>query len=676
MNLSDKEKSFWSRASNLIVVFVVLAAIMISSALFELSQSKSEQLDLMHEHAHSLLKSILTASNNSLLASEELENNYKTRLLKSAAIVKDYFESGRVSNRWLEQFSRQNDIYRINIFDRSGKRIYNNHERDHFDLTERFSPQDVLRPIFSGMRDSIVFGVRRARFEDSFRFAVAVAARNRSAIVLNIDAQPIIDFRRKMGFGILLRKVSENKSIIYLALQDTNAIMAAAGQVSQLEPIQQVPFLQKALQENAFQSRTIQKDSLDIFEAVHPFVHHERVVGLFRLGLSMEPIRVINDRVYRRLIVITMFLIVLGTIFLTVFFTRQKYHLLRRRYDIVETYSGNVIQNVSDAIIVTHAQKGIDIFNEAAEMLFHKKQDDVKGRPISVLFVEPQCSEIIAMESGMRSFECNFNREKKYLLISKNIIQDSENNENTIYVIHDLTHQKALEEQVQRTARLSAMGELASGVAHEIRNPLNAIGTIVQQLDKDFEPENDQQEYHELAGLVYNEVKRINETVQDFLRFARPEPVQPQWFILGDLINELQKQYKSVAEQKNIAFSIDLKTDKAQKVLWDKRQIKQVFINIIQNAIDAIEHDGEIIVSVESVNNNELEITLKDDGPGIKKEVRDHIFNLYFTTKAQGTGVGLSIVQRIIYEHGGSIRVESEDGTGSSFIIRMPLKAE
>lgn len=675
MNKPFTENSFWSRAGSLIVVFIVLAAIMISSAFFELSQSKSEQLDLMQEHAHSLLEAIFSASHNSLLANDELENTFKRRLLKSAAVVKEYYEAGKITNTWLQEFSRQNDIYRINIYNRSAERIYHSHQREHFGLPERFTPENVLQPVFSGEMDTLIFGVRRARFESGFRYTVAIAAKNRSAIVLNVDAQPIIDFRKRIGFGILLRNVSQNKGIIYLALQDTNAIMAAAGRVNHLEPVRNSEFLKSVLKNNSFEYRQIENDSLDVFEAVHPFVHLGRVVGLFRLGLSMEPIRVINDRVYRRLFVISIFLIVLGTIFLTIFFTRQRYNILRRRYDIVETYSGNVIQNVSDAIVVANSEKGIDIFNKAAEKLFETSTEDVKGKPVSVLFSSPQCDDIIAMQNGIRQFECSLNREKKFLLISKSVIQASTDQQNTIYVIHDLTQQKTLEEQVQRTARLSAMGELASGVAHEIRNPLNAIGTIVQQLDKDFEPVNDQEEYHELAGLVYNEVKRINDTVQDFLRFARPEPVQPQWFQLHQLLEELQKQYAAINANRSIRFKINIADDIHKKVFWDKRQIKQVFINIIQNAIEAIDKEGEILVSAAQINNQEIEISINDSGPGMSDELREHIFNLYFTTKAQGTGIGLSIVQRIVYEHGGSIRVESSLGKGSSFLIQLPVKA-
>jgi signal transduction histidine kinase len=212
---------------------------------------------------------------------------------------------------------------------------------------------------------------------------------------------------------------------------------------------------------------------------------------------------------------------------------------------------------------------------------------------------------------------------------------------------------------------------LASGVAHEIRNPLNTIGTIVQQLNKDFEPGKDSEEYHELAGLVQGEVKRINETVEDFLRFARPEPIQPESFQIQPFFETVEKQYHYLLKEHNI--SLILQSNWQGEVFWDKRQIRQVFINIIQNAIDALKEKGTITLSLDQFSANEIEIKIRDNGPGMSDNIRSNIFNLYFTTKAQGTGIGLSIVQRIIYEHGGSISVESETEKGTSFIIHLPI---
>jgi len=225
---------------------------------------------------------------------------------------------------------------------------------------------------------------------------------------------------------------------------------------------------------------------------------------------------------------------------------------------------------------------------------------------------------------------------------------------------------------MERKKRLTAMGELASGVAHEIRNPLNSIGTIIQQLNKDFEPITEKEEYHQLADLVSSEVKRINDTVQDFLRFARPEPIQPTEFSVRNLFDQLQKQYQYIASEKKIDFSINMDWDGS--VFWDERQIKQVLINIIQNALEAIDKNGKIVIFLKAINSEKVEIQISDNGPGMSDQIKANIFNLYFTTKAKGTGIGLSVVQRIIYEHGGIITVNSKRKKGTTFYIQLPLR--
>jgi PAS domain S-box-containing protein len=646
---------------------------MILSAIIELYQSKKELYQLMEEQAHTLLESLIVASKNSLLTNTYLEDLWERRLLNNGNLIKKLYENGNLSNELLENISTENDIYRINIFDRRGQKLYSSHQQKHFGLAEMNSPQKILLPIFSGAMDTLILGIKKARFEKGYRFAVALALKNRGAIVLNIDARRILAFKQHTGFGALLRNVTvDNPRIIYAALQDTANILAASGNVKVLERVTTSDFLRRSWQDSLLLTRIVAFDSLEVFEAVHPFVYNNETVGLLRVGLSIEPIQDINERIYRRLIIITIVLVVLGSFMITFIFTRQRFSLLQKQYIVVETYSGNIIDNVSDAIIVFDQVAGIKIFNSAAEKLSNLKKDEVLGTSPSRLFSEPDGHKILSESSLLQHVNCVFSGQTKYLLISKSCFFDSGGVENIILVMRDLTHQKRLEEQVEREKRLTAMGELASGVAHEIRNPLNTIGTIIQQLKKDFEPKRDSDEYHELAGLVASEVKRINETIQDFLRFARPEPIQVQPFQVEILFRQLVKQYHYLMKERQI--NLDIVLDWKGEVLWDHGQILQIFMNIIQNAVDAIGENGSILISLNKINDRMLEIRVNDDGPGMSDKIRSNIFNLYFTTKAKGTGIGLSIVQRIVYEHGGIIMVESDKLKGSSFIIHLPIR--
>jgi signal transduction histidine kinase len=270
----------------------------------------------------------------------------------------------------------------------------------------------------------------------------------------------------------------------------------------------------------------------------------------------------------------------------------------------------------------------------------------------------------------MQQIECTIKNAKKSLLFSRNQFYDENKSKNHVIIIKDLTEIKELEEQVTRKEQLLAMGELASGVAHEIRNPLNTIATIIQQLGKDFKPVSESDEYYTLTKLVQKEVQRINDSIKNFLNFARPEPVRYYVFTLSELTNEIKHLFQNHLSNKNISFNINQVWDGT--VNWDKDKIKQVFINLIKNSEDSIGNNGKIDINISQDKGNIL-ITLSDTGKGISKDNLSKIFNLYFTTKSEGSGIGLSIIQRIITEHNGIISVDSEVNIGTTFGIKIPV---
>lgn len=475
------EKKFLFQPKNIIIIFILMAFLMISSALFELYQSKSELYELMEKESHALLESLIAATSNSLVSREKLENIYKDRLLNNANFVKILYEKGEISNSILKKICEENDIFRINIFNKYGKKIYYSHDQEHFDLPERMSPLNLLQAIFNDEVDTLIIGIKPARFEEGFRFAVAIASTNNSAVVINVDAASIFQFRKEIGLGSLLKELAKNPQIIYVALQDTMNILAATKNVMQLESISESEFLIESLDKNRYSTRIVNFGDDEIFEAVHPFFFKESSIGLFRLGLSLEPISEINSRIIRRLIIISIILVLIGTIIFSIIFIRQRYDILQKQFKVVEAYSSDIIANVSDAIIVIDSNAKIKVFNSTSEKLFGVKKSDVIETSHSTISRLNQCINKFDKNSTLNQVECNINEKTKHLLISKSEFKDEQDELNTIYVIRDLTDQKLLEEQVKRKERLTAMGELASGVAHEIRNPLNTIGTIVQQ---------------------------------------------------------------------------------------------------------------------------------------------------------------------------------------------------
>lgn len=663
-------KNLFIQPKNLILIFVITATIIILSVIIELNQSKKEMLDLMQKQSHTLLESMITSGKNALLSYDKIEDEMKTRLLNNAGMIKLLYQKKIVSNSLLESIADKNNIFRINIFDSAGRKIFSSHKEIHTELEEKENPIEYLEPILEQETDTLIIGIKPSRYGDEKRYAVAVATGDGGAIVVNVDAMMLLEFRNQVGFGVLLKSISENDQIEYVALQDEDGIIAASGKLDDLESIESSDFLKKGIESETYMWRLAEVDSTNVFEAIHPFEYKDDIIGLFRLGLSLEPINDINDTIIRRLIILGIVLFIFGSITITLVFARQNFALLSKKFKAIETYAKEILDNVSDAIVVVDNNFTIKSFNNAALQILGK--DVISNKNLFELFEANKCDQIMKSPSQLEEVECKVNGSNKVFLVSKSEFTDEQKETNIILVIRDLTEVKKLENQIQRKERMAEMGELASSVAHEIRNPLNAIGTITQQLGKDFEPKNNTAEFSELTKLVYKEVRRINDTIENFLKFARPQPINPQLFSTKEFFESLSKQYSALLNDKMIKLSINEYW--TGNVVWDITQMKQVFINLFENSIDAVKQNGEITIDVKETLSETVEIKFKDNGPGISKDVQNKIFNLYFTTKSNGSGIGLSIVQKIISEHNGSINVYSEPGNGTELIITIPKK--
>jgi len=254
-----------------------------------------------------------------------------------------------------------------------------------------------------------------------------------------------------------------------------------------------------------------------------------------------------------------------------------------------------------------------------------------------------------------------------------------------------LAERRALEAIVTHEQRLSAVGNLAAGVAHEVRNPLNAIAIGLQRLRKEFAPAESEarEEYVRFTEIMQAEVGRLNTIVDQFLGLARPSRLilaeEPLVAILEELLTLLSSQ--ALAQKIRVETDLQLGT---ARVRMDRQQLTHAFMNMLLNAIQAMPGGGVLKVSAyeqpgggrqkaegsktrESAVLPSAVIEVKDTGPGIPADHLDRIFEPYFSTKEGGTGLGLAMAHKIVEDHGGAIRVESQAGSGASFIITLPL---
>jgi len=662
----------------IISITVLIAAVMIVSSYIELKQSKKEIFQLLYEHSSTLLESIIQSSKNTLNSSFEIENLITDRLLDNARLVKKLDSLNSLNRDELIKLGNENNLYRINIFDSRGNRVLTNRipEPGHLHGEEKINRYTELSAILNNETDELIIGLKTAEFTDEERFAVAIArSYNRGAIVINMDAKDFLEFRKKIGIGIILQQMSAHHGIEYIMLQDTIGILAASEKIDTVESITDSDFLIPALTSDSVFSRTTFHTGHEVYEVTKRFSFDDEFFGLYRLGISLEDIKNVEKRMLRRMILISLILAAISIIVLSIIFTTQNLKSISNEYDKFKTLTSSVLENMSEAVIVLDNENRITLFNKSAENLFKIKSENVLQNNISTiangvlnfLQVEDLNNTISSFEK-----EINFNGEQKHFSLSISPLVDPDTNQ-TKYtvVIKDLTETKRLEEDAKRNEKLSAMGELASGVAHEIRNPINAIGMIAQRLNKEFTTTHNQNEYLDITQLLRGEVNRINKIITQFLSYAKPIDVNLRPVDIKSYLSEVYKLFEVQAKQKLIVFI--LQGTESITINLDADLIKQSLMNILQNAFDATKNNGQVVFKYFRLSNN-LIIEISDNGVGISAEQQKKIFDLYFTTKKDGNGLGLSISQKIIAQHNGSISVTSKINNGTSFKIILPIQ--
>lgn len=664
----------------IIAITAFIALIMVVSAYLELTQSRLELFHLMTEQAISLIETITISSSNTLTSSSEIEDLIAQRLLTAGRMIARLDSITHLKQTDLIKFAEENNIYRINIFDKNGNKILSNHtpEPEHKNLEAKNSPVDFIKPILQDQKQELVIGLKEARYENGMRYTVAVRrTKNKpGAIVLNVDAKYLLDFRKKIGIGKILQDIGNNDGIEYIILQDEEGIIAASQSVIETEPIEGDTFLLNANQTDTIHTRIHTTNGKEVFEVVKSFNVEGEKIGLLRLGLAMDEIHALNQRMIRRSIIISLVLLVILAIVISIIFINQNLQFVSREYEKIQTYTGNILQNMADAVITTDKNGIITIFNEQASKIFGIKTKDAIGKNLKEILGGKLNTiyESLKNYSPLKNeeFEIDFGYNGKILSVNTTLINNQLGELDAFTaVIRDLTEVRKMENQIKQRERLSAMGELASGVAHEIKNPLNSIYMIGQRFKKEFQPATNVSEYVSLTEALLSEIQRVNRIIQQFLSFARPPKLNLTEVFSKKLIEDVEIIFSSQAKEKGVNFETIQHDAIVLKIDYDK--MKQALLNILQNALDATQKGGIIKLSLKSDKNKAI-FTIEDTGEGIPQENLSKIFNLYFSTKKSGTGLGLSIVQQIISQHNGNISVESHLGKGTKFIIELPYK--
>ncbi len=384
-------------------------------------------------------------------------------------------------------------------------------------------------------------------------------------------------------------------------------------------------------------------------------------------GLSMKRAQIARDMLLKETIWRGVLFFILGCVGMVALFAFQAYRSANKSLTSVKAFSDNVIQNMPSGLVTINSDHEITSVNSAAKKILGG--DLTRPYPEMIGLIKE-----MEYSHDLLNREVNFNMAKGRKIgldITASPIKGSENQiMGFLFLFRDLTQIRELKKQVETNKRLAAIGKLAAGVAHEIRNPLSSIKGFATYFGKRDE---DKESDREIAHIMVKEVERINRSVTQLLEFAKPMAIEKKQVDIKEMITHSLKLVRHDLEKKQIETRTKIDTTYL-KIHTDGDRMNQVLLNLYINAIDALDDKGILEIQVLDTEKDDLiEIRVKDNGQGIDDASMDLIFDPYFTTRPRGTGLGLSIVHRIIENLKASIRVESEKNTGTCFIIHLPV---
>ncbi len=353
-------------------------------------------------------------------------------------------------------------------------------------------------------------------------------------------------------------------------------------------------------------------------------------------------------------------------------------------------YHEHIVQSMSSGLLTTDLEGNLTSFNRAAEEISGFTLEEIKGKRCWEVLDLEKLKEVYAVPRKIRlpyrfDGECHRKDHTKLLLgVTVSDLRGEGGTTGFIGIFQDLTQIREMEEEIKRKEQLATIGEMAAGMAHEIKNPLASLSGSMQVLSQEPMLKEDQKT---LMKIAVQETERLDSIITGFLRYAKPSPPNRKACNLQSLLQETISFFKQAGEYRG-NIKVIFKEEKDSCIASvDPDQMKQVFWNLLINAVQAMPEGGVLRVEtrdVDEINGQRydgggngdgsfFQIRFQDSGEGISTANIEKIFFPFFTTKDRGSGLGLAIVHRIIEEHGGRIEVKSRKGEGTTFTILLPL---
>ncbi len=349
-------------------------------------------------------------------------------------------------------------------------------------------------------------------------------------------------------------------------------------------------------------------------------------------------------------------------------------------YRTLKEYNENILASISTGVVVVDVGGTVTSINRRAAEIFSLPPAAALGKALSAVAPLAALREMLqkTLESGqpqqVQEIDFEGGGGRRTLEVSTSILHNQTARSNgAIAVISDVTEKRELEDRVRHSEKLAVLGEMAAVMAHEIRNPLNAIAGFAQLLQRRTGLD---EKIHQQIGIIVHEAFRIDAIISDILDFVHQKKCVLKKIELEPILDRVAEHRRQAPGNKRVELSLRVEKP-LPPIHGDADRIERVLANLVNNAWEAIEGEGRVEISVRRAAEERpgVVIAVSDNGCGIEPENLNKIFKPFFTTKTTGTGLGLAVIRRIVEEHGGRIEVDSRPGQGTNFQIYLPAQA-
>ena len=650
---------------------IVLAVVVFAFTWLSIRGSRSDSLELLVRQGTAFTEALALAAENALASESSFDYLVHLRYNEAVRGLLS-LKADSYDNHDLVQLTMAHDFHAIYVFDSSAGPIAGGAARGPEVGPPDFVVDEVSE-LLSNPERSYTLLLDDGEFPDQpVHYHLQITNDLKHVVIVVADARYYVDALRQTQIGFMAQNMAREQGVEYIVYQSTDGIVFASRKTGSILSIESDPFLSAALESDTITHRLHTFQDLQVLELVRPFSSEDYPFGLLRVGLSLRDYYSVSGGFDRQMILLGVVLFVLLTVALLYIHSRQKRREITRRFTRMKTVTDRIFDEMQTGVAAVDGRGRFSLVNDAFERILG--MTDAVGRSWDATMPPaiPRVAEIIAADEGSHETEVEVavDGKMRVLLVATSLLETPDDRpRGLVAVASDITRLQTFERESARRERWSEMGNLAAGVAHEIRNPLNTISIAAQRLEAEFSPTSDDEEYQNITSRIRAETARLNTIITRFLALARDEKRRFQKLSLDVVIDESVALIRDEAEGLDIKLTAEIHPDLVVEA--DPDSIKQIISNLYNNAREALNGAPGVMSLTARRENSSVVITFEDSGPGIPENIRNEVFTPYFTTKDGGTGLGLPTIHKLVSEMGGEVEIRESTLGGAAFVITL-----